>query len=119
MSQAIRIHRNGGPEVLQWETVDVGEPGPGEVRIRHTAIGLNFIDIYERTGLYQSALPMIPGREAAGVIEAVGPGVQNFAVGNRVAYAGNGSGAYAEQRVLSAERLLRLPEASTIALRLR
>lgn len=111
MSQAIRVHRHGGPEVLQWEAVDVGKPGTGEVHIRHTAIGVNFIDIYERTGLYRSALPMIPGREAAGVIEAVGPGVRNFAVGNRVAYVGNGPGAYAERCIVSAERLLRLPDA--------
>ena len=97
MSYAIRVHRHGGPDVLQWEAVDVGEPGTGEVRIRHTAIGLNFIDIYERSGLYPSALPMIPGREAAGVVEAIGPGVRNFAIGNRVAYVNNGSGAYAQR----------------------
>jgi NADPH2:quinone reductase len=110
MSNAIRIHRHGGPEVLQWEPVEVGEPGPGEVRLRHTAIGLNFIDVYERTGLYQSQLPLIPGREAAGVIEAVGAGVKNFAVGNRIAYAGNSAGAYTQHRVMLAERLLRLPD---------
>jgi NADPH:quinone reductase len=110
MTQAIRIHGYGGPEVLQWEPVEVGEPGSGEVRIRHTAIGLNFIDVYERTGLYQNKLPLIPGREAAGVIEAVGSGVRNFSVGNRVAYVGSGPGAYVQQRVMSAERLLRIPD---------
>jgi len=110
MTQAIRIHSHGGPEVLQWEAVEVGEPGPGEVRLRHTAIGLNFLDVYERTGLYQSRLPLILGREAAGVIEAVGSGVKNFSVGNRVAYVGSTSGAYIQQRVMSADRLLRIPD---------
>lgn len=110
MTQAIRIHSHGGPEVLQWEPVETGDPGPGEVRIRHTAVGLNFIDVYERNGLYQTRLPLIPGREAAGVIEAVGTGVKNFTVGNRVAYVSQISGAYTQQRVMSAERLLRVPE---------
>ena len=100
MPNAIRFHHHGDPDVLRWESVDVGEPGPKEVRIRHTAIGLNFIDIYERTGLYQTQLPTIPGREAAGVIEAVGSSVRDLAVGDRVAYAGNGGGAYAEVRVM-------------------
>ncbi len=110
MSNAIRIHRHGGPEVLQWEPNEVGEPAAGEVRLRHSAIGLNFIDVYERTGLYPTQPPLILGREAAGVIEAVGSGVRNFAVGNRVAYAGNSAGAYTQHRVMSAERLLRLPD---------
>jgi len=110
MTHAIRIHSHGGPEVLQWEPVETGEPGPGEVRIRHTAVGLNFIDVYERIGLYQTRLPLIPGREAAGVIEAVGTGVKNFAVGNRVGYVAQISGAYTQRRVMSAERLLRIPE---------
>ena len=110
MTHAIRIHGHGGPEVLQWEPVETGEPGPGEVRIRHTAVGLNFIDVYERIGLYQTRLPLIPGREAAGVIEAVGTGVKNFAVGNRVGYVAQISGAYTQRRVMSAERLLRIPE---------
>jgi len=110
MTHAIRIHSHGGPEVLQWEPVETGDPGPGEVRVRHTAIGLNFLDVYERIGLYQTRLPMIPGREAAGVIEAVGSGVKNFTVGNRVAYVANISGAYTQHRVMSAERLLRIPE---------
>jgi len=110
MTQAIRIYAYGGPEVLQWEPVEAGDPGPGEVRIRHTAIGLNFLDVYERTGLYQSRLPLILGREAAGVIEAVGSGVRNFAAGNRVAYVASTSGAYSQERVMSAERLLRIPD---------
>lgn len=110
MSNAIRVHRYGGPEVLQWEPVEVGEPAAGEVRIRHTAIGLNFIDVYARTGLYPGELPQIPGREAAGVIEAVGSGVRNFAIGNRVVYVGSAGGAYSQQRVMSADRLVRLPD---------
>jgi NADPH2:quinone reductase len=111
MSHAIRVHEYGGPEVLQWEPVDAGEPGRGEVRIRHTAIGLNFIDVYERTGLYPGSLPLIPGREAAGVIEAVGPEVKHVGVGDRVAYTLQSAGAYCQQRVMSAERLIRLPDA--------
>jgi NADPH:quinone reductase len=111
MPYAIRVHEYGGPEVLKWEPVEVGNPGPGEVRLRHTAIGLNFIDVYERTGLYPGALPLIPGREAAGVIEAVGPAVKHVGVGDRVAYTLQTSGAYCQERVLPAERLLRLPDA--------
>lgn len=111
MPHAIRIHRYGGPEVLQWEPVEVGEPGPNEVRVRHSAIGLNFIDVYERTGLYSVQFPAILGKEAAGVIEAVGPRVKQFAVGQRVAYAASASGAYSQSRVMAADRLLRLPDA--------
>jgi NADPH:quinone reductase len=111
MPHAIRIHEYGGPEVLKWEPIDVGDPGPGEVRIRHTAIGLNFIDVYERTGLYQGALPLIPGREAAGVVEAVGPSVNHVRAGERVAYTLQTAGAYAQVRVMPAERLIRLPDA--------
>jgi NADPH2:quinone reductase len=107
---AIRIHRHGGPEVLQWEEVEVGEPGPGEVRLRHAAIGLNFIDIYERTGLYKVALPAVLGKEAAGVVEAVGSGVKHINLGDRVAYAGDTSGAYCEQRVMPSARLVRIPD---------
>jgi NADPH:quinone reductase len=107
---AIRIHRHGGPEVLQWEEVEVGEPGPGEVRLRHAAIGLNFIDIYERTGLYKVALPAVLGKEAAGVVEALGSGVKHINLGDRVAYAGDTSGAYCEQRVMPAARLVRIPD---------
>jgi NADPH2:quinone reductase len=111
MPYAIRVHEYGGPEVLRWEAVDAAEPGRGEVRIRHTAIGLNFIDVYERTGLYPGSLPLIPGREAAGVIEAVGPEVKHVALGDRVAYTLQSAGAYCQQRVMSAERLIRLPDA--------
>ncbi|HKU17388.1 MAG TPA: quinone oxidoreductase [Steroidobacteraceae bacterium] len=111
MTHAVRIHSYGGPEVLRWESVDVGDPGPGQARVRHTAIGLNFIDTYERTGLYPLVLPAILGREAAGVVEAVGPRVTQVKAGDRVAYAFNASGAYSEARVLPAERLVRIPEA--------
>ena len=110
MSHGIRIHRYGGPEVLRWEEVPPGDPGRGEVLIRHTAIGLNFIDVYERTGLYKGALPVVPGREAAGVVEEVGRGVRSLAPGDRVAYAFGKPGAYVQKRVMPAERLVRLPE---------
>jgi NADPH2:quinone reductase len=110
MTHAIRIHSYGGPEVLRWETVDVPEPGQGQARVRHTAIGLNFIDTYERTGLYPLQLPAVLGREAAGIVEAVGPGVSQLKVGDRIAYAFNSAGAYSEARVLAAERLVRIPE---------
>src|SRR4029453_17133973 len=109
MTHAIRIHSYGGPEVLSWEPIEVPEPGPGQARVRHTAIGLNFIDTYERTGLYPLQLPAVLGREAAGVIEAVGPGVTQVKAGDRIAYAFNSSGAYSEARVLPAERLVRIP----------
>ena len=111
MTHAIRIHSHGGPEVLTWETVEVGEPGPKQVRIRHTAIGLNFLDVYERSGLYQVALPAIPGREAAGVIEAVGSKVKGLSPGDRVAYVDHQSGAYTEARVMDSDRLVKLPDA--------
>jgi NADPH2:quinone reductase len=110
MTHAVRIHSYGGPEVLRWETIEVPEPGPGQVRIRHTAIGLNFIDTYERTGLYPLALPAVLGREAAGIVEAIGARVSQLKVGDRVAYAFNSSGAYSEARVLPAERLVRIPD---------
>jgi NADPH2:quinone reductase len=110
MTHAIRIHSYGGPEVLRWETIDVPEPGQDQARVRHTAIGLNFIDTYERTGLYPLQLPAVLGREAAGIVEAVGPGVSQLKVGDRIAYAGNSAGAYCEARVLSAERLVRIPD---------
>ena len=110
MTHAIRVHESGGPEVLKWEEVEVGEPGPGEVRIRQTAIGLNYIDVYVRTGLYpQDALPFIPGMEGAGVVTAVGEGVRDLKVGRRVAYAGP-VGGYAEERVIAADRVVRIPE---------
>lgn len=110
MPKAIRFHRNGGPEVLQWENVDVGDPGPGEARVRHTAIGLNYIDTYHRSGLYKLALPSGLGTEGAGVVEAVGPGVGDVRAGDRVAYTGGPLGAYSQARVMPADRLVKLPE---------
>ena len=110
MVQAVRIHEVGGPEVLRWEEVSVAAPGPGEVRLRQTAIGLNYIDTYHRTGLYKlPALPAVLGVEGAGVVEAVGPGVTTLREGDRVAYAGP-LGGYAEQRLIPADRLVLLPE---------
>ncbi|MCK6412825.1 MAG: quinone oxidoreductase [Azonexus sp.] len=110
MTRAIRFERVGGPEVLQLQTVELPPPAAGEATIRHAAIGLNFIDVYHRTGLYPLPLPAGIGLEAAGVVEAVGEGVTEVAVGDRVAYAGGPVGAYAEARNLPAHRLLRLPE---------
>ncbi len=110
MPNAIRFHRNGGPEVLQWESVEVGEPGAGEARVRHTAIGVNYIDTYHRSGLYKLALPSGLGTEGAGIVEAVGPGVTDVRPGDRVAYSGGPLGAYAEVRVMPADRLVKLPE---------
>jgi NADPH2:quinone reductase len=109
MTHAIRIESFGGPEVLQWQSVDVPPPGPGEVLLKHTAVGLNFIDVYERTGLYPNKLPFGLGREAAGVVEAVGPKVTSLAVGDRVAYTLGSAGAYSERRVAPADRLVKLP----------
>ena len=110
MPKAIRIHQQGGPEVLKWEDVQVGDPGPGEARIRHMACGLNFLDVYQRSGLYKIALPAGMGNEAAGVVEAVGAGVTNVKAGDRVAYSGGAPGAYSEVRVMPAERLVSLPD---------
>ena len=111
MTHAIRIHELGGPEVLRWEAHEPGDPAPGEVRIRHAAIGLNYIDVYFRTGLYSGPeLPFTPGMEAAGVIQAVGADVEDFAVGDRVAYASGPLGAYAEVRNMPAERVVALPD---------
>ena len=110
MAHAIRIHQNGGPEVLQWEEVAVGDPGPGQARVRHTAIGLNYIDTYQRSGLYKLTLPSGLGNEGAGVVEAVGPGVTEVREGDRVAYSGGPPGAYADVRVMPAERLVKLPD---------
>lgn len=110
MTKAIRVHEYGDPEVLTWEEVEVGDPGPGQVRVKQTAIGLNFIDVYGRTGLYpQDELPFIPGMEGAGVVTAVGEGVRDLKVGRRVAYAGP-IGAYAEERLIAADRVVRIPE---------
>jgi NADPH2:quinone reductase len=111
MPYAIRFHRTGGPEVLQWEDVEVGEPGPGEARLRHHAVGLNFIDVYHRSGLYPVPLPSGLGTEAAGVVEAVGADVTDLAPGDRVAYATSPLGAYAEARLMPADRLVKLPTA--------
>lgn len=111
MTYAIRIHAQGGPEVLQWEAVEVGSPGPGEALIRHEAVGLNYIDVYHRSGAYPVKLPATPGLEGAGVVEAVGSGVSGLAVGDRVAYAGGPLGAYSQARLIPADRLVRLPDA--------
>jgi NADPH2:quinone reductase len=110
MAQAIRFHETGGPAVLRWESVEVGEPGPGEVRIRHEAVGLNFADTYFRTGMYPAPLPAGMGVEAAGVIEAVGSGVTDFREGDRVTYTGSPLGAYSTERVMPAEHLIALPD---------
>ncbi|MGB4106476.1 MAG: quinone oxidoreductase [Alphaproteobacteria bacterium] len=109
MSHAIRIHETGGPDVLKYEEITVPPPGPGEILIRHTAIGLNFIDIYHRSGLYPLPLPFIPGTEAAGVVEALGEGVTALKKGDRVAYA-SGPGSYTEQRVMPAGRVVKIPD---------
>ena len=111
MVHAIQLHEAGGPEVLRWEVVDVAEPGPGEIRLRHEAIGVNFIDVYYRMGLYRppNGYPLIPGAEAAGVVEAVGEGVSHVKPGDRIVYQVH-VGAYAEERLLPAERAVKLPD---------
>jgi NADPH2:quinone reductase len=108
MPYAIRIEQHGGPEVMKWEEVEVGNPGPGQVRVRNTAVGLNFIDTYQRSGLYSMPMPLILGSEGAGVVEAVGPKVKDFKVGDRVAYSGP-IGAYAEVLLRPVERLVKVP----------
>ena len=111
MTHAIVVHETGGPEVLQWEAVEVGDPGEGEVRLRHNAVGLNYIDVYFRTGLYPAAgLPFTPGFEGAGVVEAVGPGVAGFAEGDRVCYGTSPPGAYAERRIIPVSHLVKMPD---------
>ena len=110
MTQAIRIHVNGGPEVMLWEDVPTPEPGPGEALVRHEAVGLNYIDVYFRTGLYKAPLPSTPGMEAAGSVVAVGAGVTEVKPGDRVAYAGGPIGAYATERAIAADRLVVLPD---------
>ena len=109
MTHAIQVHRTAGPEVLQWEDVEVGKPGPREVRIRQQAAGLNYIDVYHRTGLYPQPLPFIPGVEGAGIVEVLGPGVTSVAPGDRVAYSGP-IGGYAEERLIAADKLVKLPD---------
>src|ERR1700757_4352511 len=111
MTQAIVLHETGGPEKLRWESVEVGEPGDGELRIRHTAIGVNFHDTYVRSGSYRTLpLPGIPGVEAAGVVELVGPGVSGFAAGDRISYINERYGGYAEARLLPARLALKIPD---------
>ncbi|MEO5775241.1 MAG: quinone oxidoreductase [Sphingomicrobium sp.] len=110
MTHAIRIHDTGGPEVLRWEPIEVGDPTAGQVRLRQQAAGLNFIDIYHRSGLYPQPLPFIPGVEGAGVVEQVGEGVVDLKAGDRVAYAGP-IGGYAEERLIAADRLVKVPDA--------
>lgn len=109
MTNAIRVHQTGGTEELSWEPIELGDPGPGQVRLRHHAVGLNYIDVYHRTGLYPQPLPFIPGVEGAGVVEAVGNSVTTVSVGDRVAYAGP-IGSYAEARLIDAAHLVPLPD---------
>ena len=109
MPHAIRVHETGGPEVLKWEEVEVGEPGPGQIRLRQEAAGLNFIDVYHRTGLYPQPMPFTPGVEGAGVVEAVGPDVTGVKIGDHVAYGGP-VGGYAEARLIAADRVVQMPE---------
>ena len=111
MTKAIRMFATGGPEVMQYVDVELGAPGPGEVTVRHAACGLNFIDVYFRMGLYPQALPAGLGQEGAGTIEAVGAGVTDFKVGDRIAYAGGPNGAYSEARNMPAAKLVKLPDA--------
>ncbi|MBC7623726.1 MAG: quinone oxidoreductase [Aeromicrobium sp.] len=113
MIKAIRIHEHGGPEVLKWEEVEVGNPGPDEVRLKTIAVGLNFIDTYHRTGMYKVALPSIIGREGAGIVEAVGANVTSCNIGDRVAYASSPMGAYAEARLMPADRVVKIPDGIT------
>ncbi len=111
MSKAVRIDRHGGPEEMKIVDVQVGAPGPGEIRIRHKAVGLNFIDVYQRTGLYPFAMPLQLGMEAAGIVEAVGEGVTHLAPGDRAAYASAPPGSYSEERVMPARNVCKLPDA--------
>jgi NADPH2:quinone reductase len=113
MVQAIRFEKTGGPDVLIWQQVSVDKPGPGQVRLKHTAVGLNYIDTYQRSGLYPMQLPSGLGGEGAGIIEEVGPGVAGLKVGDRVAYAGGPPGAYSEARVMPADRLVPVPDGIT------
>jgi NADPH2:quinone reductase len=112
MAKAVRYHKQGGPEVLQVDDVQVGDPGQGQVRVRHTAIGVNFVDTYQRSGLYPMQLPQVAGNEGAGVIEAVGAGVTDLKAGDRITYTGL-PGSYCEQRLVPAERMVKLPQGIT------
>jgi NADPH:quinone reductase len=112
MAKAVRYHKQGGPEVLQLDDVQVGEPGAGQVRVRHTAIGVNFVDTYQRSGLYPMQLPGVAGNEAAGVVDAVGSGVSDLKKGDRIAYTGV-PGSYCEMRILPADRLVKIPQGVT------
>jgi NADPH2:quinone reductase len=109
MTRAIRVLAPGGPEVLEWQPVEVGRPGLGQIRLRHTAIGLNFIDVYHRIGLYPQPLPFVPGMEGAGVVEELGPGVVGLKTGDRVAYALS-IGSYSEARLIAADRVVKIPD---------
>jgi len=109
MAKAIRFHKHGGPEVLQLDDLPVGDPGPGQIRVRHSAIGVNFVDTYQRSGLYPMQLPMVAGNEGAGVVEAVGKGVKGLKAGDHVAYTGL-PGSYCEARVVPADRVVKLPK---------
>ena len=109
MAKAVRYHKQGGPEVLQMDEVQVGEPGPGQLRIRHTAIGVNFVDTYQRSGLYPMQLPAVAGNEAAGVVDAVGPDVKDLKKGDRITYTGL-PGSYCELRLVPADRVVKIPE---------
>jgi NADPH:quinone reductase len=111
MSRAIQIDKQGGPEVMHLVDVQVGEPGPGQIRIRHKAVGLNFIDVYQRTGLYQMPLPLILGMEGSGIVEAVGAGVTHLKPGDRAAYASNPPGSYSDVRLMPATTVCKLPDA--------
>lgn len=110
MPHAMRVHQTGGPEQMKWEVVEVGKPGNGQVRIRHTAVGLNFIDVYHRSGVYPIETPATPGLEACGVVEEVGAGVTDLKPGDRVAYASPPMGAYCEERLMPADRVVKVPE---------
>jgi NADPH2:quinone reductase len=112
MAKAVRYHKQGGPEVLQVDDIQVGDPGAGQVRIRHTAIGVNFVDTYQRSGLYPMQLPAVAGNEGAGVVEAVGAGVTELKAGDRVCYTGL-PGSYCEQRLVPADRVVKLPQGIT------
>src|SRR3954462_4160846 len=109
MVKAIVVREYGGPEVMHWDDVTLGDPGPGEARVRHAAIGVNFVDVYHRPGLYKTPLPFTPGGEGAGVVVAVGSGVTHVKAGDRVAYFGP-QGSYSEERLIAADRLIKIPD---------